>query len=264
MTARERVHALLDEGSFTELGVFTEHLGGEMMNGVDAPGEGVVTGYGKVEGRTVFVFSQDFTVLGGSLGKMHAQKIAKVMDLAVKTGAPIVGLNDSAGARIQEGVDSLSGYGEVFYRNAVYSGVVPQISAILGPCAGGAVYSPALTDFVFMSRGSSYMFITGPEVIKSVTKEDVSFEELGGGGRAYPQVGGGARGGRRRRGRVGDDPRALVLPAAIRQGKAALSQNERPRGPRDARGFVHRPPRPAPPLPDARARPHARGRQKLL
>ena len=180
MTARERVYALLDEGSFTELGVFTEHLGGEMMSGVDAPGEGVVTGYGTIGGRTVFVFSQDFTVLGGSLGKMHAQKIAKVMDLAVKTGAPIVGLNDSAGARIQEGVDSLSGYGEVFYRNAVYSGVVPQISAILGPCAGGAVYSPALTDFVFMSRGSSYMFITGPEVIKSVTKEDVSFEELGG------------------------------------------------------------------------------------
>ncbi len=180
LTARERLAALLDEGSFTELSVFTEHLGAEMMRGVEAPGEGVVTGYGAVGGRTVFVFSQDFTVLGGSLGKMHGQKIAQVMDLAVKTGAPIVGLNDSAGARIQEGVDSLSGYGEVFYRNAVYSGVVPQISAILGPCAGGAVYSPALTDFVLMSRGSSYMFITGPEVIRSVTKEDVSFEDLGG------------------------------------------------------------------------------------
>ena len=180
LTARERIHVLLDEGSFTELGVFTEHLGGENMRGVDAPGEGVVTGYGTVAGRTVFVFSQDFTVLGGSLGKMHGQKIAQVMDLAVKTGAPIIGLNDSAGARIQEGVDSLSGYGEVFYRNAVYSGVVPQISAILGPCAGGAVYSPALTDFVLMAKGSSYMFITGPEVIKSVTKEDVSFEGLGG------------------------------------------------------------------------------------
>jgi len=180
MTARERIDVLLDEGSFVELGVFTEHMGSSLMNGVDAPGEGVVTGYGTVEGRTVFVFSQDFTVLGGSLGKMHAQKIAKVMDLAVKTGAPIVGLNDSAGARIQEGVDALSGYGEVFYRNAIYSGVVPQISAILGPCAGGAVYSPALTDFVLMSRGGSYMFITGPEVIRSVTKENVTFEELGG------------------------------------------------------------------------------------
>ena len=180
LTARERIHTLLDEGTFVELGAFVEHLGGEMMQGVDAPGEGVVTGYGKVSGRTVFVFSQDFTVLGGSLGKMHAQKIAKIMDLAVKTGAPIVGLNDSAGARIQEGVDSLSGYGEVFYRNAVYSGVVPQISAILGPCAGGAVYSPALTDFVLMAKGSSYMFITGPEVIKSVTKENVTFESLGG------------------------------------------------------------------------------------
>jgi acetyl-CoA carboxylase carboxyltransferase component len=180
LTARERIAQLLDEGSFVELGVFTEHLGGDLMNGVDAPGEGVVTGYGTVNGRTVFVFSQDFTVLGGSLGKMHGQKIAKVMDLAVKTGAPIIGLNDSAGARIQEGVDSLSGYGEVFYRNAIYSGVVPQISAILGPCAGGAVYSPALTDFVIMAKQTSYMFITGPEVIKSVTKEDVSFEALGG------------------------------------------------------------------------------------
>ncbi len=180
MTARERVHTLLDEDSFVELSVFTEHLDSEMMEEIDAPGEGVVTGYGTINGRTVFVFSQDFTVLGGSLGKMNAKKICQVMDLAVKTGAPIIGLNDSAGARIQEGVDSLSGYGEVFYRNAIYSGVVPQISAILGPCAGGAVYSPAMTDFVVMAKGTSYMFITGPEVIKSVTKEDVTFEELGG------------------------------------------------------------------------------------
>ncbi|MFO7545246.1 MAG: acyl-CoA carboxylase subunit beta [Trueperaceae bacterium] len=180
LTARERITALVDEGSFVELGVFVEHRGGDLMDGVEAPGEGVVTGYGTIHGRTVYVFSQDFTVLGGSLGKMHGRKIAKVMDLAARTGAPIIGLNDSAGARIQEGVDSLSGYGEVFYRNAVYSGVVPQISAILGPCAGGAVYSPALTDFVLMARGSSYMFITGPEVIKSVTKEDVTFEQLGG------------------------------------------------------------------------------------
>jgi acetyl-CoA carboxylase carboxyltransferase component len=180
MTARERIEALVDEGTFVELGVFVRHLGGELMEGLDAPGEGVVTGYGEIDGRTVFVFSQDFTVLGGSLGKMHAQKIGKVMDLAAHTGAPIVGLNDSAGARIHEGVDSLSGYGEVFYRNAIYSGVVPQVSAILGPCAGGAVYSPALTDFVLMARGSSYMFITGPEVIREVTKEKVTFEQLGG------------------------------------------------------------------------------------
>jgi acetyl-CoA carboxylase carboxyltransferase component len=180
LTARERIEALLDANSFVEVGTFTEHRGGGLMEKVKAPGEGVVTGFGTVDGRKVAVFSQDFTVLGGSLGKMHAAKIAKVMDLAAKVGCPIIGLNDSAGARIQEGVDSLSGYGEIFYRNAVYSGVVPQLSAILGPCAGGAVYSPALTDFVLMSRGSSYMFITGPEVIKSVTKEDVTFEALGG------------------------------------------------------------------------------------
>ncbi len=150
------------------------------MRGVSAPGEGVITGSGTVHGRQVFVFSQDFTVLGGSLGKRNAQKVTKIMDLAAKTGCPIIGLNDSAGARIQEGVDSLSGYGEIFYRNAIYSGAVPQISAVLGPCAGGAVYSPALTDFIVMSRGSSYMFITGPEVIKSVTREEVTFDELGG------------------------------------------------------------------------------------
>jgi methylmalonyl-CoA decarboxylase subunit alpha len=180
LTARERIAFLLDEGSFLEYGTFTVHGGGALMRGVEAPGEGVVTGSGTVAGRQVFVFSQDFTVLGGSLGKMNAAKVTKIMDLAARTGCPVIGLNDSAGARIQEGVDSLSGYGEIFYRNAVYSGVVPQISAILGPCAGGAVYSPALTDFIVMSRGSSYMFITGPEVIKSVTREDVSFDELGG------------------------------------------------------------------------------------
>jgi methylmalonyl-CoA decarboxylase subunit alpha len=176
LTARERLERLLDEGSFVEIGAFVEPLHDDL----DAPGEGVVTGYGTIGGRRVFVFSQDFTVLGGSLGKMHAQKICRVMDLAVQNGCPIIGLNDSAGARIQEGVDALSGYGEVFYRNAVYSGVVPQLSAILGPCAGGAVYSPALTDFVLMARDTSYMFITGPDVIRSVTKEDVTFAELGG------------------------------------------------------------------------------------
>jgi len=180
LTARERLDVLLDPGSFLEYGTFVEHGGNRLMAGVEAPGEGVVTGSGTISGRKVFVFSQDFTVLGGSLGKMNAAKITKIMDLAAKTGCPVIGLNDSAGARIQEGVDSLSGYGEIFYRNAVYSGVVPQISAILGPCAGGAVYSPALTDFIVMSRGSSYMFITGPEVIKSVTREEVTFDQLGG------------------------------------------------------------------------------------
>ena len=180
LTARERLAHLLDPGSFVELQPFAEHPESDLMQGVEAPADGVITGYGKVDGRTIFVFSQDFTVLGGSLGKTHGQKIARAMDMAARVGAPIIGLNDSAGARIQEGVDSLSGYGEVFYRNAIYSGVVPQISAILGPCAGGAVYSPALTDFVLMSSNSSYMFITGPEVIKSVTREEVSFEQLGG------------------------------------------------------------------------------------
>ncbi|MFT2719136.1 acyl-CoA carboxylase subunit beta [Deinococcus sp. A31D244] len=180
LTARERIDVLLDPGSFLEMGTFVEHRGGRLMQGVDAPGEGVVTGRGTIHGRQVFVFSQDFTVLGGSLGKMNAAKVTKIMDMAARTGCPVIGLNDSAGARIQEGVDSLSGYGEIFYRNAVYSGTVPQISAILGPCAGGAVYSPALTDFILMSGGSSYMFITGPEVIKSVTREDVTFDSLGG------------------------------------------------------------------------------------
>ncbi|WP_103127951.1 acyl-CoA carboxylase subunit beta [Deinococcus aerius] len=180
LTARERIERLLDPGSFMELSTFVEHGANRLMAGVEAPGEGVVTGRGTIAGRQVFVFSQDFTVLGGSLGKMNAAKVTKVMDLAAKTGCPVIGLNDSAGARIQEGVDSLSGYGEIFYRNAIYSGAVPQISAILGPCAGGAVYSPALTDFILMSRGTSYMFITGPEVIKSVTREDVTFDQLGG------------------------------------------------------------------------------------
>ncbi len=179
-TARERLRILLDEDSFVEIGVFVEPIGVSGEERIDAPGEGVVVGHGTVNGRTVYVFAQDFTVLGGSLGKMHAAKIARIMDLAAATGAPIVGLNDSAGARIQEGVDALSGYGEVFFRNARYSGVVPQISAVLGPCAGGAVYSPALTDFVAMTRDTSYMFITGPDVIRQATREEVGFAELGG------------------------------------------------------------------------------------
>jgi propionyl-CoA carboxylase beta chain len=180
-TARERVELLLDKGSFAELDRLVVHQSHDF--GMDAqriPGDGVVTGSGKVHGRPVFVFAQDFTVFGGSLSEAYARKICKIMDLAMKTGAPIIGLNDSGGARIQEGVLSLAGYADIFLRNTLASGVVPQISAILGPCAGGAVYSPAITDFVFMVRGSSYMFVTGPDVIRSVTHEEVSFEELGG------------------------------------------------------------------------------------
>ncbi len=179
-TARERIEQLLDAGSFVETDMFVKHRCSDLgMDEVEAPGEGVVTGYGTVEGRRVFVFAQDFTVMGGTLGEMHARKICKVLDLAMKTGAPVVGINDSGGARIQEGVDALSGYGQVFYRNTLASGVIPQISVVMGPCAGGAVYSPALTDFVFMTQGA-YMFITGPQVIKAVTGEDVSPEDLGG------------------------------------------------------------------------------------
>ena len=181
LTARERIDLLLDKESFTEIDAFVKHRCTDFgMEKKEAPGEGVVTGYGRVNGRLIYVFAQDFTVIGGSLGEMHAQKICKVLDLAMKMGAPVVGMNDSGGARIQEGVDALSGYGKIFYRNAVASGVIPQISVIMGPCAGGAVYSPALTDFIFMVDKTSKMFITGPEVIKSVTGEEVTAEELGG------------------------------------------------------------------------------------
>jgi len=180
-TARERIDMLLDEGSFVELYSFVQHRCTEFgMADQDGACDGVVTGYGKINGRTVFVFSQDFTVFGGALGEMHAKKISQLMDLAVQNKAPIIGLNDSGGARIQEGVLSLDGYGHVFYRNTIYSGVVPQISVIMGPCAGGAVYSPAITDFVIMVKESSQMFITGPKVIESVTGEIISAEELGG------------------------------------------------------------------------------------
>ncbi|MCY0877042.1 MAG: methylmalonyl-CoA carboxyltransferase [Firmicutes bacterium] len=180
-TARERIEMLLDAGTFREIGAFIEHRGSHFgMDQMDAPAEGVVTGWGEIAGRTVYVFAQDFTVFGGALGEMHGQKIARIMDLAAQNGAPIIGLNDSGGARIQEGVVSLDGYGHVFYRNAIYSGVVPQISVIMGPCAGGAVYSPAITDFIFMVEKTSQMFITGPKVIQSVTGEDISSENLGG------------------------------------------------------------------------------------
>jgi len=181
LTARERIDHLLDPGSFVELDAFVTHQARQFgMERVDAPADGVVTGYGTIDGRTVYLFSQDFTVLGGSLGEAHAGKICKVMDLAMRTGAPMIGLNDSGGARIQEGVDSLGGYAEIFYRNTMASGVIPQISAIMGPCAGGAVYSPAITDFTIMVRGTSYMFVTGPQVVRTVTREEVGFEELGG------------------------------------------------------------------------------------
>jgi propionyl-CoA carboxylase beta chain len=181
LTARERLDLLLDEGSFTELDRFVTHRSHDF--GLDQQvvlGDGVVTGFGRINGRLVYVFSQDFTVLGGSLSEAHAAKICKIMDLAVRNGAPVIGLNDSGGARIQEGVDSLGGYAEVFLRNVLASGVVPQISAILGPCAGGAVYSPAMTDFVYMVRGTSYMFVTGPNVVKTVTHEEVTMDQLGG------------------------------------------------------------------------------------
>ncbi len=181
LTARERLAVLLDEGSFEEVDMYVEHNCVDFgMDAQHVPGDGVVTGSGTINGRLVFVFSQDFTVFGGSLSERHAQKICKIMDMAMKVGAPVIGLNDSGGARIQEGVASLGGYAEVFQRNVLASGVVPQISLIMGPCAGGAVYSPAMTDFIFMVKDSSYMFVTGPEVVKTVTNEIVTQEDLGG------------------------------------------------------------------------------------
>jgi propionyl-CoA carboxylase beta chain len=181
LTARERISLLLDPDSFEEIGMLVKHRSTNF--GLDKQqflGDGVVTGYGRVDGRLVYVFSQDFTVLGGSLAEAHAEKICRVMDLAMQNGAPLIGLNDSGGARIQEGVVSLGGYADIFHRNVKASGVIPQLSGILGPCAGGAVYSPALTDFIFMAEGSSYMFVTGPNVVKTVTHEEVTSEELGG------------------------------------------------------------------------------------
>ena len=181
LSARERLDLLLDYGSFVELDRFVTHRATDFGLGDQLyPGDGVVTGYGRIDGRLIYVFSQDFTVFGGSLSETHAEKICKVMDLALRNGAPIIGLNDSGGARIQEGVASLGGYADIFLRNTLASGVIPQISVILGPCAGGAVYSPAITDFVFMVRGVSYMFVTGPNVVKTVTHEEVSFDQLGG------------------------------------------------------------------------------------
>lgn len=183
LTARERIDLLLDKGTFREVDAFVVHRTHDFdLDKQRYLGDSVVTGWGMIEGRLVYVFSQDFTVFGGSLGEVHAEKVCKIMDMAMKNGAPVIGLNDSGGARIQEGVVSLGGYADIFLRNTLASGVIPQISVIMGPCAGGAVYSPALTDFILMVRNSSYMFITGPEVVKAVTHEEVSFEELGGAG----------------------------------------------------------------------------------
>ena len=181
LTARERINILVDRDSFVEIDAFVTHRSSAFgLKKQKIPGDGVVTGFAKIDGRPIYLFSQDFTVFGGSLSETHAQKICKVMDLALKNGVPVIGLNDSGGARIQEGVDSLGGYAEVFWRNSMASGVIPQISAVMGPCAGGAVYSPALTDFIYMVKNSSYMFVTGPNVVKTVTHEEVTSEELGG------------------------------------------------------------------------------------
>lgn len=181
LTARERLDLLLDKNSFEEIGALVKHRSTDFgMEKMHYPGDGVVTGYGTIDGRLVYVFSQDFTVFGGSLSETHAEKICKIMDMAMKNGAPVIGLNDSGGARIQEGVVSLGGYADIFYRNTLASGVIPQISAIMGPCAGGAVYSPAITDFILMVEDTSYMFVTGPNVVKTVTNEEVSSEDLGG------------------------------------------------------------------------------------
>jgi propionyl-CoA carboxylase beta chain len=180
-TARERINALLDPGTFVEIDEFVTHRATDFgMEKNKILGDGVVTGYGKIDGRLMFVFAQDFTVFGGSLSRANADKIVKIMDMAMKMGAPVIGLNDSGGARIQEGVQSLAGYADIFYRNVRSSGVIPQISAVLGPCAGGAVYSPAITDFILMVKETSYMFVTGPDVIKTVTNEEVTMDILGG------------------------------------------------------------------------------------
>src|SRR5882672_3639784 len=223
LTARERVELLCDPGSFVEIGKFVTHRGTDFgMADQKVLGDGVVTGYGTVNGRTIYLFAQDFTVFGGSLSEAYAGKICRVMDLALKSGAPIVGLNDSGGARIQEGVASLAGYAEIFLRNTLASGVVPQLSAVLGPCAGGAVYSPAITDFIFMVESSSYMFITGPDVIRAVTHEEVTKEELGG---AHTHA---ARSGVAHRA-FPDEPACLE---ALRELLAFLPQNNREDPPR--------------------------------
>ena len=233
LAVRERIELLLDEGTFEEMDKLVQHRCQDFGMGQQViPGDGLVTGFGRIDGRPVYVFANDFTVFGGSMSETNARKICKIMDLAMKTGAPIIGLNDSGGARIQEGVLSLAGYADIFLRNTLASGVVPQISAIMGPCAGGAVYSPAITDFIFMVADTSYMFVTGPDVIKTVTHEEVTKEELGG-------VDDAQLGERRRafhlarRCRVHpDDSRTVELPAAEQSGRSAaagVDGSDRPR-----------------------------------
>ncbi len=264
-TARERLEILLDAGSLLEIDKLVVHQSHDFdMAGQRTPGDGVVTGAGRIHGRPVFVFAQDFTVFGGSLSEAHARKICKIMDLAVKTGAPIIGLNDSGGARIQEGVVSLAGYADVFLRNTLASGVVPQISAIMGPCAGGAVYSPALTDFILMVKNTSYMFVTGPDVIRAVTHEAVSAEDLGGAAHAQHDVR--RRPLRRRqRGRVPrPDPRAAVLPAAEQPRGAAPAADARPCGPSGRTPPNHRAGPAEQAVRHARHRPHGARRELLL
>ena len=228
LTARERIELLLDKGSFEELDMFVEHRSNDFgMEKTKIPGDGVVTGWGTVNGRTVYLFSKDFTVFGGSLSETHAQKIIKVQDMAMKARAPIIGLFDAGGARIQEGVAALGGYGEVFMRNVLASGVIPQISVIMGPCAGGDVYSPAMTDFIFMVRDTSYMFVTGPDVVKTVTNEVVTAEELGGASRAHHQI-------RRRRRRLRERRRVPAADAPADRLPAG-QQRDRRAGMADAR-----------------------------
>ena len=215
LTARERIDLLMDKGSFEEFDAFVTHRGTDFgIEKTKIPGDGVVTGWGTVNGRQVFVFAKDFTVFGGSLSEAHAQKIMKIQDMALKTRAPIVGLYDAGGARIQEGVAALGGYGEVFKRNVIASGVIPQISVIMGPCAGGDVYSPAMTDFIFMVKDTSNMFVTGPEVVKTVTNETVTAEELGGARVHTTRSGGRRRRVRERRRDAAADPPAPRFPAA--------------------------------------------------
>ena len=222
LTARERIELLLDPDSFEEWDMFKGHRCTDFgMDQQSVPGDGVVTGYGTINGRLVFVFSQDFTVFGGSLSEAHAEKICKIMDHAMKVGAPVIGINDSGGARIQEGVASLGGYADVFQRNVLASGVIPQISLIMGPCAGGAVYSPAMTDFIFMVKDSSYMFVTGPDVVKTVTHEEVTAEELGGAVTHTTRSGVADLAFENDVEATHDDPAAVQLPALLQQGEAA-------------------------------------------
>ena len=224
LLARERLDILLDSGSFVEIDrLRTHHCTDFGLDKQKFLGDAVVTGYGAIDGRLVYVYSQDFTVFGGSLSRVVADKICKVMDMAIKNGAPLIGINDSGGARIQEGVDSLAGYGDIFQRNVMASGVVPQITAIMGPCAGGAVYSPAITDFIFMVKTNSYMFITGPDVIKTVTHEEVTKEDLGGAETHTRQERRGAFYRQHRKGLLADDPRAGQFSAQQQSGRSAVS-----------------------------------------